>query len=261
MKKVIGNDINIVIRIQQTYNGLTTFVNLNDMNSIEVTIKQYYAKYKCEDYEIDADGKMIIPLLAKHQTLGGLSLEITYQDEINKQYRYSSDNIITFVSKTSDADSTPLPYDIELDSVDVIAEIISGLKGEPFTYEDFTEEQLNSFREPAESAANQVLATEAKILVAESDRENNEHNRVDNEQSRVDNEELRNEDEELRKASEVQRNDVFQEQMLASQTATKEAKEAATNANEIANSIPTLIENKLDKEQRVNYTNIVIKLK
>ena len=78
-------------------------------------------------------------------------------------------------------------------------------KGDPFTYEDFTPEQIAGLQKPATDAAVEAQALMAGFSKAEVIRESNEQSRVGAENERVSREELRQKTEAARQTDEIAR--------------------------------------------------------
>ena len=79
------------------------------------------------------------------------------------------------------------------------------IKGDPFTWEDFTPEQIKELQRPATEAAESVSKLEAKVSQAEALRKDAEQTRISNENSRTSAENDRVRDENIRKANETSR--------------------------------------------------------
>ena len=78
-------------------------------------------------------------------------------------------------------------------------------KGDPFTYEDFTPEQIAGLQKPATDAAVEAQALMAGFSKVEVIRESNEQSRVGAENERVSREELRQKTEAARQTDEIAR--------------------------------------------------------
>lgn len=79
------------------------------------------------------------------------------------------------------------------------------IKGEPFTYDDFTPEQIAELQKPATDAAASVSELETNIQETEALRKDAEQTRISNENSRTSAENDRVRDENIRKANETSR--------------------------------------------------------
>lgn len=91
--------------------------------------------------------------------------------------------------------------------VEVMLSFIKGDKGDPFTYEDLTEEQIAELQKPATEAAESVSKLEEEVSRAEALRASAEQTREANEQSRISAENGRISDENERTANETARQD------------------------------------------------------
>lgn len=87
----------------------------------------------------------------------------------------------------------------------VDAAVVYFAKGDPFTYEDFTQEQINDLKKPAVDAAAEVAQLESQIQTAEAGRVTAEAGRVSNEDTRNVNEEAREGRETVRENNETDR--------------------------------------------------------
>lgn len=91
--------------------------------------------------------------------------------------------------------------------VEVMLSFIKGDKGDAFTYEDFTAEQIAELQRPATEAAESVSRLEEEVSQAEALRASAEQTRKANEQSRISAENGRVSGENERKANEIARQD------------------------------------------------------
>lgn len=79
------------------------------------------------------------------------------------------------------------------------------IKGEPFTWEDFTPEQIAELQRPATEAASSVLKLEKNVETAEKKRIADEQSRQEAEQARIGAEETRESNESIRQENEQTR--------------------------------------------------------
>ena len=79
------------------------------------------------------------------------------------------------------------------------------IKGEPFTFEDFTPEQIAELQRPATEAASSVLKLEKNVETAEKKRIADEQSRQEAEQARIGAEETRESNESVRQENEQER--------------------------------------------------------
>ena len=107
-----------------------------------------------------------------------------------------------------------------------------GEKGDPFTYDDFTPEQIADLQKPAIDAIARVDAAEANRVVAENKRIDSESARVTNESSRITEEDKRLKQEGARIESEKNRTSA--EQLRASAEITRSDNEGIRVSNESA---------------------------
>lgn len=161
--------------------------------------------------------------------LGYYQVEVLCYDNNGIPYRYMARNIIAIVDATADAG---IEADIEFDSETYTLEGAyfikgeKGDKGDPFTYDDFTPEQIAELQRPATEAAEragqaiseintleqQVEAKERQRETAETERQQSEAarqtqeaTRQSAEQSRAQGENTRNSNETTRQSNEQQR--------------------------------------------------------
>ena len=106
----------------------------------------------------------------------------------------------------------PESLDIELVSgrgdcaTETVVEVMAPyIKGEPFTYADFTPEQIAELQKPATDTAASVSVLETNIQETEALRKDAEQTRISNENSRTSAENDRVRDENIRKANETSR--------------------------------------------------------
>ena len=109
-----------------------------------------------------------------------------------------------------------------------------GDKGDPFTYEDFTEAQLDDLRRPATEAAAQALATDALVSEHETERQTAEGNRAFFENQRQEAESARQTNELARQTNERQRQTNTAAAIIATNQAAQSATTAAATANAAA---------------------------
>lgn len=123
---------------------------------------------------------------------------------------------------------TPCQGDcIDAAEIEIIAPFI---KGEPFTFDDFTPEQIEDLQRPATEAADSVLKLEKNVDVAEKKRIADEQSRQEAEQARIRAEETRVSDESIRQENEQERRKAETERQDAE---TARAEEFATWEDEL----------------------------
>lgn len=126
--------------------------------------------------------------------------------------------------------------------------ILPFIKGEPFTYEDFTPEQIEDLQRPATDAAEKLDGFVQTASKAETIREANEKQRVSAEQTRVAKETKRESAEATRQSQETQRIEAEADREEA-ETERKSAEE--TRAEEFA-TWQTEIDSKADRSELSN---------
>src|SRR5690554_5812449 len=132
-----------------------------------------------------------------------------------------------------------------IDTVNCESDVLIGLRGRAFVYDDFTPEQIEDLKRPAVEAAESVQIVENQISIneqgrvqAENERETAETTRISNENNRVTAEQERVEAESLRATAEQERElaeSLRVEAELLRQSSTQEAISNAENATENAN--------------------------
>ena len=106
------------------------------------------------------------------------------------------------------------------------------IKGEPFTWEDFTPEQIAELQRPATEAASSVLKLETAVETAEKKRIADEQSRQEAEQARIGAEETRESNESVRQENEQEREKAETDRQTAEE---ERAEEFASWENEIDN--------------------------
>lgn len=134
-------------------------------------------------------------------------------DSNSQPCRYMVRTKIKVVSATKDAG---IDAGIEFDSTDYVLEgavyfYAKGDKGDPFTFEDFTEEEILLLQKPAQDKADEVSGLEVQWTEAENGRVQAENDRQLAEQGRVAAEQSRVEAEQQRELGEQHRNQSYTE--------------------------------------------------
>ena len=106
---------------------------------------------------------------------------------------------------------------------------IKGEKGDPFTYDDFTDEQISDLKRPATEAADAADQAEALRAAAEAAREQAESSRQSSEDARDQAESDRGEAEDLRQTNEDARQ--LQESQRSDAESTRQLQEAERQTN------------------------------
>ena len=155
-------------------------------------------------------------------------------------------NVFNFVTEdvSIDIQITPAINQFFLDFESLTPEQKAQLKGDAFTYEDFTPVQIAELQKPATDKVVELNALEANLTNAENLRVQNENTRISNEEtrntneidrsssenSRQENEVSRQENENARILSETERND--NESVRISNENTRVSSENTRNTNE-----------------------------
>lgn len=127
---------------------------------------------------------------------------------------YNAFNFVTeYVS--IDIQITPAINQFFLDFESLTDEQKAQLKGDAFTYEDFTPEQIAELQKPATDKVEELDALELSLTNSESLRVQNENTRISNEEIRNTNETDRSSSENLRQENEVSRQENENERILA----------------------------------------------
>ena len=164
MRVRIGNDFVFLWSIER--NGKPE--NLSECLEIKLTLKSF-GREKEIDFEIVNDNIIRIEVTPEMTTVTGLySLVLKYilADESlsdNDRKCAVDTKAFTIVANTAGAD--------DISEIAVTSDMLIGLKGDPFTYDDFTEEQLADLRQPAIDAGliaeQQGNIAEQRGLIAE----------------------------------------------------------------------------------------------
>lgn len=222
-----------------------------------VNVRLHFKNYDCvgevKSFQI-VDGNIVRVEVSQEwaSNLGAYRLILSYEFE-NQSYSDGDQKCVVdvlafnIVPKTSEADDVS-----EMAKTTDIMIGLKGDKGDPFTYDDFTPEQIEDLKRPAIEAAESVQIIENQISlnedgrvqaenereIAETTRVSNENNRVTAEQERVNAENLRATAESsrelaesLRVEAELLRQSNTQEAILNAENATENANTAAQNAD------------------------------
>ena len=140
-----------------------------------------------------ADQKVTgVYLLKLQETTGGIMRTI----DVCKAFQ-----LVTHSYQESDPDIS----DLDDPNVELKSDVQVGAKGDPFRFEDFTEEQIKTLQRPATAAAARVDDLICELGKVEKERTGNETERVDNERVRQNAEEKREKNEALRVSAEQER--------------------------------------------------------
>jgi hypothetical protein len=222
-----------------------------------VNIRLHFKNFDCigevKSFQI-VDGNIVRVEVSPEwaSRLGAYRLILSYEFE-DQSYSDGDQKCVVdvlafnIVPKTSEADDIT-----EMAKTTDIMIGLKGDKGDPFTYDDFTPEQIEDLKRPAIEAAesvqiveNQISINEQSRVQAENERETAETTRVSNENNRVTAEGLREDAESLRATAESSRETAeslrvdaellrqssTQEAILNAEIATENANTAAQNAD------------------------------
>jgi len=248
-----------------------------------VNIRLHFKNFDCigevKSFQI-VDGNIVRVEVSPEwaSRLGAYRLILSYEFE-NQSYSDGDQKCVVdvlafnIVPKTSEADDVS-----EMAKTTDIMIGLKGDKGDPFTYDDFTPEQIEDLKRPAIEAAESVQIVENQISIneqsrvqaenerkiAETTRVSNENNRVTAEQARVNAESLRATAESsrelaesLRVEAELLRQTSTQEAILNAESATENANTAAQNANDARLAIQDDLALKADQADLVQFESDV----
>lgn len=119
--------------------------------------------------------------------LGNYQVEVLCYDNSGTPYRYMARNIIAIVDATADAGiDAGIEFDSETHTLECAYFIKGekGDKGDSFTWEDFTEEEILLLQKPAQDKANEVAELQEQWTEAETQRSQAETLRQQAEQRR-----------------------------------------------------------------------------
>lgn len=181
----------------------------------EIQVEPYYpaegatvtvclvGKYKKYTYTPTVDGNLLRFTEGGTISAGVYGVEVLVNNPDGTQYRSLWDNQIVV---TNQNDSVLQEWD-EFRQLDVKtrAALFFFAKGDPFTYDDFTPEEIEDLKRPATEAAAEVAALEQRIEAAEAQRVQAEQGRAGAEQGRVSAEQGRVSAEQGRQTAEGQR--------------------------------------------------------
>lgn len=153
--------------------------------------------YKRKEYPYTLDGNMVCFTDDGSLQAGVYGVEITVKEPDARNFRTFHCKEIE-VYNCSDCLGDLPDGQAVLDA----AVFVQGQKGEPFTYDDFTPEQIADLKKPATDAAADVAALEGRIEEAERQRQQAEGLRQQAEGNRADAEGLRQQAEGTREESE-----------------------------------------------------------
>lgn len=245
IKIVMGNvlrlNIPLQVKIRNTEQGEPTERTEDFYPSLEYqTIVKLTSDYKTVNLDAEVDGNVVKVEDKGTLKAGCYQIEVICKDDNGNPYRFAEPCVIHVVNYTKDADiEAGVEYEVETYTLEGAYFIKGekGDKGDPFTWEDFTEEEILLLQKPAQDKANEVTAlqeqwTEAETqraqaetqrAAAEQTRQTAEGQRNTSEQQRQTNEQARSEAETLRQQAESQRQQAFQTAINNAEEATQEA--------------------------------------
>ena len=203
---VAGNTLNIAVPLQLiTKNGQTE--TREDYyppagSEVHVAVKNSFKKYKFDDYTINGNVVSFTDNGTLTKGLWGVEITVTEPDGLNRRYFDCSEiEIFECTCKLDDAmpdgqvllDAAVFIQGQKGDKGDAFTyddftpeqlAALKGDKGDPFTYDDFTPEQIADLKKPATDAADDVAVLERQIEEAERGRVQAEEGRVEAEQQR-----------------------------------------------------------------------------
>lgn len=261
MKKRIGKDFDAVISVQ--HDGEP--INFSQYEVLWVSIDTAYRRTKLKPGTWTTAGGLITAHISRNliSSAGEHWFTVAYRKpdaSIEDGYYDFEDNSESFqiVGKTEDEDAGDLTAKVELLAgltgkafkyEDFTPEQLESLKvkGDPFRYEDFTPDQIAELQQPASDIATSVSNAEGLRVTAETNRNNAEGLRLSAEIIRNENEADRIEAEGLRVGAEISRQTAEGLRQLAEnnrQTNTATAISNAENATEDANEAAILANEK-----------------
>lgn len=245
IKVVQGNvlrlNIPLQVKIRNTEQGEPTERTEDFYPSLAYpTIVKLTSDYKTVNLDAEVDGNVVKVEDKGTLKSGCYQIEVICKDDNANPYRFAEPCVIHVVNYTKDADiEAGVEYEVETYTLEGACFIQGekGDKGDPFTWEDFTEEEILLLQKPAQDKANEVTElqeqwseaetqrSQAETLrqQAETARQTAEGQRNTNEGQRQTNEQARSEAETLRRQAESQRQQAFQTAISNAEEATQEA--------------------------------------
>lgn len=245
IKVVQGNvlrlNIPLQVKIRNTEQGEPTERTEDFYPSLNYpTIVKLTSDYKTVNLDAEVDGNVVKVEDKGTLKTGCYQIEVICKDDNGNPYRFAEPCVIHVVNYTKDADiEAGVEYEVETYTLEgaYFIQGEKGDKGDPFTWEDFTEEEILLLQKPARDKANEVTElqeqwTEAETqraqaergrVTAEQTRQTAEGQRNTSEQQRQNNEQARSEAETLRQQAESQRQEDTQTAISNAEQATLEA--------------------------------------
>ena len=201
---VRGNTLNLAVPLVLVTknNGQETREDYYPPENSEIRV-WLVNSYKRKEYSYTLDGNMVCFTDDGSLQAGVYGVEITVKEPDARNFRTFHCKEIE-VYNCSDC-LGDLPDGQAVLDASVFVQGQKGDKGDPFTYEDFTPEQIAELQKPATDAAADVAALEGRIEEAEGQRVLAEQSRETAEGRRQDNEGTRQRQEQERDHAEGQR--------------------------------------------------------
>lgn len=204
------------------------------------TIVKLTSDYKTVNFDAEVDGNVVKVEDKGTLKTGCYQIEVICKGDNGNPYRFAEPCVIHVVNYTKDADiEAGVEYEVETYTLEGAYFIKGekGDKGDPFTWEDFTEEEILLLQKPAQDKADEVTELQEQWSEAETQRAQAERGRVTaeqtrqtaegqrntSEQQRQTNEQARSNAEALRVQAESQRQQAFQTAISNAEQATLEA--------------------------------------
>ena len=187
------------------------------------------------------------------QTLKKSTYQIEYWGDFgalgNEPFLLEELSIVSAENATNCVNSDNLNFEIKVEEISIPVTITKAinqffldfesltneqkaqLKGDAFTYEDFTPAQIAELQKPATDKVVELNQLETNLTNSESLRVQNENTRISNEETRNTNEIDRSYSENLRQENEVSRQENENERILKEQIKPKEKEEVKENVN------------------------------
>ena len=169
IKHVYGNPIQIAIpltqKIRELVNGEER-VREEDFYPFQPIVVTLKGMVKTYQYNATANGNVVVVKDNEGEIYTGkYSLELTCLDEDGYKRRFAMKEPITIVRYTADADiGNGVEFDVTTHTIEgavfFYAKGDKGDKGDPFTYNDFTPEQIAELQRPALEAIDNFIGDE-----------------------------------------------------------------------------------------------------
>ena len=192
IKIVMGNvlrlNIPLQVKIRNTEQGEPTEKTEDFYPSLNYpTIVKLTSDYKTVNLDAEVEGNVVKVEDKGTLKTGCYQIEVICKDDNANPYRFAAPCVIHVVNYTKDAD---IEAGIEFNSETYTLEGAyfiqgeKGDKGDPFTWEDFTEEEILLLQKPAQDKADEVTELQEQWTEAETQRSEAETRRQEAEQGR-----------------------------------------------------------------------------